>query len=544
VAPDFECTGVSTNGIIDWIHRKTDEGDIYFVSSRWQPVERVECSFRVSGKIPELWDPVTGEIQEAGAFRQENGRTIVPLKFNPFGSVFVVFRKPTTETKRSGQNWEEFQPMQEIAGPWTVNFDPQWGGPPEATFTTLEGWTMRSESGIKYYSGKATYRKTFNLSSEPKAKTYLDLGDVRELASVRLNGQDLGVFWTKPFRIEVTHALKPGDNQLEIDVVNLWPNRLIGDTFLPKEKRVTRTNMAKYTQASQLLPSGLLGPVKLLRACIVKSNPPGQETERVPLPLWPNPPPGERSGEPEAELPDRGDNVRRITNIQQPSITVFPAGSSNKSSPAVVVCPGGGYGILAIDKEGMEVATWLNRIGITAVLLKYRVPQNREGAFMDAQRAIRLVRHHAAEWNIDPKRVGMIGFSAGGHLTARLSTGYEQRAYPEVDVADKQSCRPDFAVLIYPAYLADKQGRLASELMVTPQTPPTFLIHTKDDQAFVTGSAVYDQALKHNGVASEFHLFDTGGHGYGLRPSTHEVSNWPELCGKWLQKKVGTVPEK
>ena len=151
VPPDVECTGVSAKGIIDWIHRRADASEIYFVANRWQPVEQVECAFRVTGKIPELWDPVTGEIREAGNFRQENGRIILPLKCNPFGSVFVIFRKPTTEATRLGKNWVEFQPTQEIAGPWKVNFDSKWGGPPEAAFATLEDWTKRSESGIKYY---------------------------------------------------------------------------------------------------------------------------------------------------------------------------------------------------------------------------------------------------------------------------------------------------------------------------------------------------------------------------------------------------------
>jgi len=270
VAPDFECAGVSSKGVVDWIHRQTNNEDLYFVCSRWQPVEQVECVFRVSGKIPELWDPVTGKIREAAAFRQENGRTIVPLKFGPCGSVFVVFRKPTTETARSGKNWDELEPLQTITGPFTVNFDPKWGGPPEATFATLEDWTTRSEDGIKYYSGKATYHQTFVLPVLPKAKTYLDLGTVHEIAAVRLNGQDLGVLWTKPFQVEVTDSLKQGANTLEIDVVNLWPNRLTGDTFLPKEKRFTRTNMTKYTQASQLLTSGLLGPVQVLTERVLR----------------------------------------------------------------------------------------------------------------------------------------------------------------------------------------------------------------------------------------------------------------------------------
>jgi acetyl esterase/lipase len=283
----------------------------------------------------------------------------------------------------------------------------------------------------------------------------------------------------------------------------------------------------------------LLNPYRVATADEVGSKP-----GPVTVPLWPGTPPGKVSDKDESELPARDDNVRCITNVKQPSITAFPGGSTNRPSPAVVICPGGGYGILAINLEGTEVALWLNSIGITAVLLKYRVPDNREGAFMDAQRAVRLVRQHAPEWNIDPRCIGMIGFSAGGHLAARLSTGYERRAYVEVDAADQQSCRPDFAILIYPAYLADEQGRLVSDLIVTPQVPPTFVIHTKDDKKFVTGSVVYEQALKAAQVDSEFHLFDTGGHGYGLRPSTNGVSGWPELCQKWLRKTVGGNPAK
>jgi len=271
VLPDVEFAGVSPKGVMDWIHRKSGDEDIYFVSSRWQPVEQVECTFRVSGKLPELWDPVTGKAREAGAFRQENGRTIVPIRFDPCGSTFVIFRKPTTEVACSGKNWDEFKPLQEITGPWTVSFDPKWGGPQEVRFDRLADWTTRAEEGIKYYSGKATYRKTFDLPALPKTKTYLNLGDVRELAAVRLNGRDLGVLWTKPFQVDVTDALKIGTNSLEIDVVNLWPNRLTGDTFLPKEKRFARTNMTKYTQASQLLPSGLLGPVTIQSSLNTKS---------------------------------------------------------------------------------------------------------------------------------------------------------------------------------------------------------------------------------------------------------------------------------
>ncbi|HEQ60239.1 MAG TPA: hypothetical protein ENN74_01370, partial [Firmicutes bacterium] len=194
--------------------------------------------------------------------------------------------------------------------------------------------------------------------------------------------------------------------------------------------------------------------------------------ERPVLSLWPDKILGETDGPEETELSSRGDNVRRITDIEKPDITLYRAQAAETPSPAVLVCPGGGYRILAIDKEGSEVAEWLNRFGVTAVVLKYRVPDNREGAFQDAQRAMRLIRSHAEAWNIDPHRVGVIGFSAGGHLSARLSTGYRVRAYEPVDEWDELGCRPDFTILVYPAYLAGEDYQLAEELAVTPETPP------------------------------------------------------------------------
>ena len=277
VQPDFECSGVSSNGVIDWIHRKAGDSDIYFVCSRWAPVEQVECAFRGSGRIPELWDPVTGLTCEAKAFRQDNGRTIVPLRFDPCGSVFVVFRKPVTRTALKGKNWREYRSLLEIEGPWEVQFDEKWfydqkseaGGQEtaRAVFDKLEDWAKRPDEAIRYYSGSATYRKTFNIEPEVynlKSALYLDLGKVEVVAEVRLNGKYLGKLWTRPFMVDVADSIRAGENHLEVQVANLWPNRLTGDTFLPKEKRRTRTNMTKYTQSSQLLPSGLIGPVRLM----------------------------------------------------------------------------------------------------------------------------------------------------------------------------------------------------------------------------------------------------------------------------------------
>ncbi len=271
VGPDFEFEGLSPHGEVAWIHRHSTDADWYYVTSRWFSPEKLICKFRITGKRPELWDPVTGEIREATAFQQQNGQTIVPLEFDPCGSVFVVFRKHigskvagTTES-----NYPTMQPLGTLGGPWTVAFDAKWEGPAgPVTFDHLVDWTTRPETGIKYFSGTAVYTKKFDLPAAVPAgqRLFLDLGEVHEVATVRLNGQDLGVIWNHPARVDITSAVKPTGNDLEIKVVNLWPNRLIGDAFLPPAQQLTRTNMHHFTQASHLLPSGLLGPVQLLVA--------------------------------------------------------------------------------------------------------------------------------------------------------------------------------------------------------------------------------------------------------------------------------------
>jgi hypothetical protein len=222
----------------------------------------------VSGKQPELWDPVTGEMRDATAFHQERGRTIVPLEFGPCGSTFVVFRKALSAdgAGKAASNYPAARHWIALSGPWTVCFDPKWGGPQRVVFDQLIDWTKCSDPGIKYYSGRATYHIEFAIPSQlPKdRRLLLDLGEVDAVASVRLNGRDLGVVWTKPARVDITRAATAGKNDLEITVVNLWPNRLGRDESLPKDQRLTQTNVHKFGPSSPLLPSGLIGPVKLL----------------------------------------------------------------------------------------------------------------------------------------------------------------------------------------------------------------------------------------------------------------------------------------
>lgn len=213
-----------------------------------------------------------------------------------------------------------------------------------------------------------------------------------------------------------------------------------------------------------------------------------------------------------------------------------------------MVFPGGGYRIVAIDLEGTEVCNWLNSVGVNCVLLKYRVPETgpfpKSGAALqDAQRALGMVRQHAAEWHIDPKRVGVLGFSAGGHLAAAVSTHYEQRLYPAVDAADQLSCRPDFAVILYPGYLvnADKNFAFSPDIPVTASTPPAFLVQAEDDSVHVENAVEYFMALKKAGVPAELHTYAQGGHGYGLRPTDKPVTRWPQLAAHWLHT-IGVLP--
>jgi len=233
-----------------------------------------------------------------------------------------------------------------------------------------------------------------------------------------------------------------------------------------------------------------------------------------------------------------------VDRVSKPTMTVYSPLGSNTGA-AVVVFPGGGYNILAIDLEGTEVCDWLTSKGITCVLLKYRVPCVKVGpyrdcptALEDAQRTVGLVRFQAARWHIDPRKIGVLGFSAGGHLVAALSTHFEKRLYPAVDAADKESCRPDFAVALYPGHLAvpEKDFALNPDIQVTSQTPPTFLLHAQDDPVDpVENSLVYYSALRKAGVPAEMHLYVKGGHAFGLRLTESPITGWPKLVETWLR---------
>lgn len=286
------------------------------------------------------------------------------------------------------------------------------------------------------------------------------------------------------------------------------------------------------------------------------------EGGRTQLPLWPYKVPSAQAlPGPETQVSRSDPTVAgkpwlAVTNVSEPTLTVY-APKEKGSGGAVVVFPGGGFQVLAMDLEGTEVCDWLNGLGLTCVLVKYRVPSlpydwkcscypdlyaESTLALQDAQRAIGLVRAHAVEWSIDPNKVGVLGFSAGGYLVAETSTRFKKRLYTPVDDADKQSARPDFALAIYPGRLANNDDTLNPLIPVSKDTPPTFLLQAQDDHTDgVNQSLVYYMALREAGVPAEMHIYPEGGHAFGLRPSKAAISRWPRLAEEWLKAR-GVIP--
>lgn len=278
--------------------------------------------------------------------------------------------------------------------------------------------------------------------------------------------------------------------------------------------------------------------------------------------LWPS---GRMPGTsaPEYQLNKR----KMVSAIKDPTIEIFLV-KSDKPTPFVVICPGGGYSILAHSHEGVQIAEWLNSIGVSAGVLRYRVPQNPEGALQDAQRAIKIVRQNAdkVDWNVDTKKIGVIGFSAGANLCARISTNYKKLAYDRIDNTDTLSARPDFTMLIYPAY-CDEQGnerrwnktkvdfnadynklyQLAKNLPLNKNTPPVFIAQSLDDKNYINAALAYFLAAKRAGVPANLHVFENGGHGYGLADGRYSGkgirSAWPKLAEEWMKAK-GFAPQK
>lgn len=280
------------------------------------------------------------------------------------------------------------------------------------------------------------------------------------------------------------------------------------------------------------------------------------------LPIWPGAVPDARPAKgPEfaGTVTDKGGKVRLVggkpwiyvDKVSTPTMTVYSPEGANTGA-AVVVFPGGGYEVLAIDLEGTDVCDWLAPKGITCVLLKYRVPCTKVGpyrecptALEDAQRTVRLLRSQAARWHIDPHKIGVLGFSAGGHMAAALSNQFDERLYAPVDAADKVSARPDFAVALYPGHLAvpERHFVLNPHIRVTSNTSPTFLLQAEDDPVDpVENSLVYYSALKRAGVPAELHVYVKGGHAFGLRRTESPITEWPRLVEEWLRS-IGMIPK-
>jgi acetyl esterase/lipase len=316
----------------------------------------------------------------------------------------------------------------------------------------------------------------------------------------------------------------------------------------------------KYFRFTSLRLMFWLPPLILVFAFPAKA----QTTAWEPIPghrqiaIWPGTPPdAEPAARPETAKTTENEKLVGgkpwiyVSNVSRPTMTVYSPEGKNTGA-AVVVFPGGGYQILAVDLEGTEVCDWLTSRGVTCVLLKYRVPNTGPHwekkcdcqvypkapmALEDAQRTLRLTRFHAAKWHLDPHRIGVLGFSAGGHLVAATSTRFQERLYAPVDEADKESARPDFAVALYPGHLwmDEKKFKLNPEITVTRETPPTFLIQAENDNVdSINNTLVYYVALKNAGVPVEIHSYAEGGHAFGLRRTKFPVTAWPELVEKWL----------
>jgi acetyl esterase/lipase len=287
---------------------------------------------------------------------------------------------------------------------------------------------------------------------------------------------------------------------------------------------------------------------------------PGDGHEQIPI--WPGTPPGLKPlpGPESAKTSDKligGKTVVSIRNVSTPTMTLYRPPAGKENGAAIVVFPGGGFEILAMDLEGTDVCDWITQRGVACVLLKYRVPGEpyrwkcdcrphntalSMPSLQDAQRTIRLVRVHAKEWHIDPHKIGVIGFSAGGYLVAEVSTNFNRKTYIPVDDADKESSRPDFAMPIYPGHLAMPNHTLNPNIAVTPETPPTFIVQAEDDDVDpVEDSLVYYTALKNTKVPTEIHLYAKGRHAFGLRPTAVPITHWPVLAEAWLVN-LGMIP--
>jgi hypothetical protein len=268
IKPDFDVAKQSQDADVEFAHRKLVHGDIYFVDNRSDHGESIDATFRVAGMEPELWYAETGAMKPV-SFKVADGRTTVPLELEPWGTVFVVFQKSTSATSRSVAEPAKTE-LASIAGPWKVAFQEGRGAPDSITMSELSDWSKSDDQGVKYFSGIGTYTNKVNASADwfkSGARLWIELGDVKNLAVVKVNGKEVGETWHAPYRVDATSALKPGVNEITIEVVNAWVNRLIGDQQ-PGAKQITFTVQKPYRANSPLVASGLLGPVRVVQEAV------------------------------------------------------------------------------------------------------------------------------------------------------------------------------------------------------------------------------------------------------------------------------------
>ena len=267
--PDFEYSKPQSDTQVLFVHRRTGDADLYYVDNRQDQNEDLDVTFRVTGKEAELWHADTGTVEPA-SFRIADGRTTVPLHLEPWGTVFVVFRKATTSSSRTLPKFTDAT-VATVDGPWELSFQPDRGAPAKITVDKLGSWSDSTDEGVKYFSGAGTYTKTIQAPQDwfkRGAHLLLDLGEVKNLAEVSVNGKPLGIYWKPPYRVDVTKVLKPGSNSVEIKVTDPWVNRIIGDRQPNVTKTYTFTSPKFYKADSKLVPSGLLGPVQIVQSTV------------------------------------------------------------------------------------------------------------------------------------------------------------------------------------------------------------------------------------------------------------------------------------
>ncbi len=347
--------------------------------------------------------------------------------------------------------------------------------------------------------------------------------------------------------VELKHSYeKPGVYVVSVERTNEHGVRSVGRVWL-EVKPAKKTADAAAAPSAPAISAASAVAVAATTAIAAAAETTAAEAPARPEPpvlrLWPGKAPGEKGdiGPEKTEPPkDEPKPIIRITNVTEPTITIFKPPADKDTGAAVLICPGGGYNILAYNHEGTEVARWLNELGVTGVLMKYRVPR-RAGLpkhlapLQDAQRAMSLIRANAEQWKIDPKRIGILGFSAGGHLAAAASCNFDQRQYEPIDEADRLSCRPDFAILVYPAYLVEKD-ELAPEIRVAKENPPTLFIHAADDRIGPENSIALFRALRAQGIPAEMHIYGSGGHGFGMHENGQPVNRWPDRAADWMKQ--------